>query len=257
MQQILDQLVAMSLSLGAPEKDYVILGEGNTSARLDEETFLVKASGYSLPSIAANGFVRVRFDAALALLEQDGLSDSAVKEELLAATVDNPQQRWPSVETTFHALCLTLGEASFVGHTHPSLVNSILCSQVAETAFARPLFPDQIVVCGPAPAYVPYVDPGTPLAKAIREAIIRYGETYSMPPKVILLQNHGMIALGRSAQEVESITDMFVKTARTILGAYAAGGPHYMSPENVERIFSRPDEHYRQKVLGLKVDSPQ
>jgi rhamnose utilization protein RhaD (predicted bifunctional aldolase and dehydrogenase) len=252
----MQELVAMSHTLGDPAKEHVILGEGNTSARIDEETFFVKASGYSLPTIGAEGFVRVNFKAALALMEQEGLSDLAVKEGLLAATVDNPQQLWPSVETTFHALCLTLGEAAFVGHTHPIDVNGLLCSVNAKEAFAMPLFPDQIVVCGPAPAFVPYVDPGITLANAIREAMIRFGETYNMPPKVIVLQNHGMIALGKSAREVASITAMFSKTARILLGAYGAGGPNFMTQANVDRIFSRPDEAYRQRVLGLKIDKP-
>ena len=256
MESLLQELVTMSHTLGDPAKEQVILGEGNTSARIDNEAFYVKASGYSLPVIGEEGFVRVNFQAALDLMEQEGLSDMEVKEALLAATVDNPKQLWPSVETTFHALCLTLGEAAFVGHTHPIDVNGLLCSVNAEEAFAMPLFPDQIVVCGPAPAFVPYVDPGITLANAIREAMMRFGDTYNMPPKVIVLQNHGMIALGKSAQEVASITAMFTKTARILLGAYAAGGPNFMTQENVDRIFSRPDEHYRQRVLGLTVDSP-
>ena len=61
---------------------------------------------------------------------------------------------------------------------------------------------------------------------------------------------------GKSAQEVASITAMFSKAARTLLGAYAAGGPNFMTQENVDRIFSRPDEAYRQRVLGLKIDKP-
>ena len=44
----LDRLVAMSRGLGDPANDYVILGEGNTSARHDAETFWVKASGSEL-----------------------------------------------------------------------------------------------------------------------------------------------------------------------------------------------------------------
>jgi len=239
----------MSRRLGEPANDYVILGEGNTSARVDDETFLVKASGNQLPGITENGFVRVRFDRALALLDDEGLSDRQVKDGLLAATVDNPEQRWPSVETTFHALCLTIGQADFVGHTHPSAVNSILCSQQAEAAIAGRLFPDEIVVCGPAPAFVPYVDPGLPLAREIGQAIRDHAQKYGDLPKVILMQNHGMIALGQSPGEVERIMAMCVKTARTLIGAYALGGPNFLSQENVERIYSRPDEHYRQRIL--------
>lgn len=248
-ESVLAQLVTMSRSLGEPINDYVILGEGNTSARVDEETFLVKASGNQLHGITENGFVRVRFDRALALLDDQGLSDQQVKDGLLAATVDNPEQRWPSVETSFHALCLTIGQANFVGHTHPSAVNAILCSQQAEAAISGRLFPDEIVVCGPAPAFVPYVDPGLPLAREIGQAIRDHAQKHGDLPKVILMQNHGMIALGQTPGEVERIMAMYVKTARTLIGTYALGGPNFLSPENVERIYSRPDEHYRQRIL--------
>ena len=134
MPDILSQLMEMSRRLGRPENEYVILGEGNTSAILDEDTFLVKASGHQLQSIDASGFVRVRFDAAMALFQGPELSDREIKDRLLAATVDNPSGRWPSVETTFHALCLTVGGAKFIGHTHPTAINSILCSANAEAA---------------------------------------------------------------------------------------------------------------------------
>lgn len=249
MSDILSTLVTLSRNLGRAENEYVILGEGNTSTRVDDDTFLVKGSGSQLGSIRAEDFVRVRFDAALAMLEEENLSDQEIKERLLATTVDNPEQRWPSVETTFHALCLTMGGANFVGHTHPIAVNAILCARQAEEAFAGRLFPDEIVVCGPAPAIVPYVDPGLPLAKAIRDAIYAHADQYGERPKVILMQNHGLIALGQSANEVERITAMFVKTARILAGTYALGGPQFMTPDNVTRIHARPDEHYRQRIL--------
>ena len=245
----LQTLTEMSRNLGRPEHDYVILGEGNTSARVDDDTFYVKASGFNLASIGEEGFVKVRFDAALAILDATGVSDGEVKNRLLAATVDNPAQRWPSVETTFHAVCLTVGQAKFVGHTHPTAVNAILCAQQAEAAIAGRLFPDEIVVCGAAPAFVPYVDPGQPLAREIRGALFRHADAYGELPKVILMQNHGMIALGQSAGEVERITAMYVKTARVIAGTFAMGGPRFMTPENVARIHARPDEHYRQRIL--------
>lgn len=250
MTNLLTQLVDMSRTLGEPARDYVILGEGNTSARADEETFWVKASGTSLHGIGEQGFVQVGLEPVLALFSQNNLSDTAVTEALNAARIDQSTAIRPSVETTFHALALTLGEANFVGHTHPTAVNSILCSQQAETAIAGRLFPDEIVVCGPGPAYVPYTDPGLPLAKAIQAAIIKYQDENGRSPKVILMQNHGLIALGKTADEVLRITAMYVKTARIILGAYALGGPHFLTPADVARIDSRPDEHYRQRMLA-------
>ena len=81
-----------------------------------------------------------------------------------------------------------------------------------------------------------------------------YQETYGVPPKTIYMQNHGFIALARTAPEVENIHEMADKAARVMLGAFACGGPTFLTPDNVDRIYTRPDEHYRQKALGLTAD---
>jgi len=244
---ILQQLIAMSRRLGDPTNDYVILGEGNTSARADEETFWVKASGVYLPSIEGSGFVHVRCEPVLAMLDGPDLSDEEVKQELSAAKVGAQVQERPSVETVLHALALGLPDINFAGHTHPTAINALTCSVGFEEAVSGRLFPDEVVICGPAPAIVPYTDPGLPLARKVREVIARYLQDHGEPPKVTLMQNHGLFALGRTAQEVENITAMAVKTARILLGTYALGGPHFMNLEAVERIHTRPDELYRRK----------
>ena len=249
---ILSQLITLSRNLGDPALDYAILGEGNTSVRADGDTFWVKASGAELRTIDANGFVRVHFDRVLALLETDDLSDDDVKASLEAAKVDPTAAAHPSVETVLHALALQADGVNFVGHTHPTAVNAVLCSQKAEEAVAGRLFPDEIVYCGPAPVYVPYTDPGLPLARAVRQALADYQAEYGQSPKVVLMQNHGLIALGGTAAEVEHITAMYVKTARVLLGTYALGGPHFLSPAAVARIHTRPDEQYRRREWGSR-----
>ena len=163
-QTVLDQLIALSNALGRPELDYVILGEGNTSARIDDETFWVKASGTELRTITAAGFVQVSFDRALSLVKRENLTDADVKAGLVAAKVDGSAPGHPSVETLLHALCLQLPETNFIGHTHATAVNMLTCSLGFEQAYAGRLFPDEIVLCGPAPVLVRYTDPGVPLA---------------------------------------------------------------------------------------------
>ncbi len=249
---VLQALIEMSRKLGQPERDLVILGEGNTSALCDDGTFWVKASGTELRTIDADGFVRLRIDAVRALAERDGLSDEQLKEALAAARVDASSPRLPSVETVLHALALSDGGAKFVGHTHPVAVNALTCSTAMNEMALGRLFPDEIVVLGPAPAYVPYTDPGRPLARAVRERIRRYVAEWGTPPKTILLQNHGLIALGANPQEVESITAMSVKTCRVLAGTYAFGGPHFLSADAARRIHTRPDEAYRRRQLKLE-----
>jgi len=248
---ILTELVAMTRRLGDPAMDYAILGEGNSSAGCDLSTFFVKASGVSMSGIDEKGFVRVCRDPILALLDRPSVGDDEIRDGMMAARVDTRSPIRPSVETLFHAYLLSLPGIRFVGHTHPTPVNSILCSRGAEQSVSGRLFPDEIVCCGPAPAWVPYVDPGQPLARAMRERVEAYRAEQGIPPRIILMQNHGLIALGGSVKEVESATAMAVKAARILIGTYTLGGPNFLSDENVARIYTRPDEKYREKQIGV------
>ena len=83
----------------------------------------------------------------------------------------------------------------------------------------------------------------------MKELIDAYIDERGELPKMVLLQNHGLIALGATAHEVNAITAMAVKSARILAGTYAFGGPHFFSPEDVAKIHTRPDEVYRRKVI--------
>jgi len=130
----------------------------------------------------------------------------------------------------------------------PSTV-ALTCSAAFEGATKGRLFPDEIVSCGPASVVVPYTDPGLPLARKTNELIDAFIEDYGELPKVVLMQNHGLFALGATAHEVEAITAMAVKAARVLMGTFVFGGPHFLTPENVARIHTRPDEQYRRKRI--------
>ena len=77
----------------------------------------------------------------------------------------------PSVEAVLHAVCLSTGQATVVGHTHPVAVNVVLCSAHAERLASEVVFPDQVVVLGSRPVLVPYHDPGLELARAVKRGI--------------------------------------------------------------------------------------
>ncbi|MCB0166324.1 MAG: class II aldolase/adducin family protein [Anaerolineae bacterium] len=247
-QQLLADLVHLSHELGREDRQLAILGEGNTSAKGSNGTFWIKASGSQLGAITANDFCQVSFSAVETMLAAAQLTDAEVTAGLRAALVDRRQPQ-PSVETFLHALCLTEGEATWVGHTHTVSVNQILCSHLGAEPFLRPIFPDGIVVCGPAPAVVPYVDPGLSLALAVQQALREYKSRYQRPPKLLLMVNHGPVALGQTADEVLNIMLMVDKWAKILQGTYALGGPKFFAPEDVERIDSRLDEHYRRRKL--------
>jgi rhamnose utilization protein RhaD (predicted bifunctional aldolase and dehydrogenase) len=221
------ELIEMTRALGDPTCDYVIQGEGNTSVRIDEDTFWIKASGTDAASAGAQSFLRVRLDDVLEIIDGPTVPEEQVRARLVAAKVDPDAPGCPSIETATHALCLSLGEATFVGHTHPTPVNAILCAREARAAFAGSAYGHEAQVCG-EPLFVPYAPVGQPLARAVRDGLRAYRDQHGQPPRVILLQNHGLVALGRTPDEVLYVTALMVKTARILLGTRAWGGPHFV-----------------------------
>jgi rhamnose utilization protein RhaD (predicted bifunctional aldolase and dehydrogenase) len=165
---------------------------------------------------------------------------------MAARTAEGPR---PSIEAVMHALGLTEGGAQFVGHTHPTAVNAILCSDRAEALVAGAIFPDQVVVCGREALLIPYADPGLPLAHAVREGLREYKGRTGTTPKTVYLRNHGLLALGQSAVEVDQITTMATKVARILTGVLSLGQPVYLSAAQADRIEARPDEHHRRRMI--------
>ena len=184
------------------------------------------------------------------MLDRNDLSDKEVDDELLASRID-PSDKKPSVEALFHAYLLSLPEINFVGHTHAIHINQILCSPRAREFATKKLFPDDIVCCGPASVFVSYTDPGLRLSQIIRRETTAFMRDFGTPPRVILLENHGIITLGRSPDAVKAAMFMAEKAAKIFVGAASLGGPRFLSAENVSRIGGRPDEHYRRNVLKL------
>lgn len=248
----LSRLVALSRTLAQPDWDCVLLGEGNTSARVDEESFWVKASGAQLGTAGPEGYVRVRFAPVLELLQSDQAGDETVAAVLSESTLEPPGLR-PSIETMMHAYLLSWEGIGFVGHTHPTAVNALVCSQRGrELALGGRLTAEEITFCGPHACWVPYTDPGLGLGRAVREAVERYVQDRSALPRTILVENHGLIVPGRTAEEVETATQIAVKAARTLLGTMAFGGPHFLPQEEVDRISTRPDEALRLRKMGWR-----
>ena len=249
MKPVISALLELCRGLGIEERKLAILGEGNVSAVADAETFLVKASGTRMSGLSENQLVAVRSGPLLQAVNGEKLmSDEEVEDLLLAVRVD-PSALKPSVESLFHAWLLSLTDVRFVGHAHPVAVNQLLCSPGAQQFARKRLFPDQIVYCGAESVLVPYVDPGLVLARRIAAEVEAFRMRAGRLPVTILLENHGIIALGATATEVSAALSMAEKAATVFVGAAANGGPVFMSSEHVRRIADRIDEHYRQRML--------
>lgn len=245
----LEQLVRLAREVGRPEHDLVVLAEGNVSALLDDGTFLVKASGARLGQLRSEDVVRLRLEPLLEAVQDDAPADAGAP--LAEARAEGSPGPGPaSIETFVHVVCLGLGGARFVLHTHPTPLVGILCSPAAEELLtAGALFPDEVVVCGAAPLYVGYFEPGLALARAVVPRLRAHTELHGEPPRTIYLANHGLFATGGSPAEALAVTEMAVKAARVRLAALAAGGLRPLASASVAELAARPDELERRGRL--------
>ena len=116
-QDALQSLLDLSHALGGERLRMAILGEGNTSLRLDDQTFAVKASGSNLASLQHADLTTCRFDRLLPLLDATTATDAEIDNVLFASRVSEAAKK-PSIEALFHAYLLTLPGVACVGHAH-------------------------------------------------------------------------------------------------------------------------------------------
>jgi rhamnose utilization protein RhaD (predicted bifunctional aldolase and dehydrogenase)/NAD(P)-dependent dehydrogenase (short-subunit alcohol dehydrogenase family) len=179
------------------DKAMVIAGGGNTSFKTEDKLW-VKASGFALSTITEEGFAVMDRKKLAKISENEYSKDSfererQIKDDLADATITKDKR--PSVETSFHNSI----NYKFVIHLHPTLVNGIMCSNKAEE-----LVPE---IFGEEAIYIPYIDPGYILFKAVEAKVKKFRSEKGYDPKVILLQNHGIFVSADTTDEVKAIYD--------------------------------------------------
>lgn len=210
----IENLVAISQKYGSDPR-FVIAGGGNTSYK-NEEKLWVKASGFAMATITEDGFAVLDRALLNPMGEKVYSSETAereeqVKNDLAAACIT--KDRRPSVETSLHNAM----SAPYIVHTHPTLVNGVMCSATAE-ATCKELFP--------AALYIEYTDPGYTLFKKVYDRIQAYKAANGCEPSVIFLQNHGVFVGGQTPEEIDAIyADIVAK-----LEAKAAALPEGEAP---------------------------
>ena len=221
--RVLPELIRLCHLLGNPSQDLALYTEGDASARLDAKSLLVKADGAQLGAMDETGLAQLAFEPLLELVASHPNATPARIAQCLrdAAAPGSPM---PCTEAFFHAVLLDLPGVLFVGHTHPAFVNAIMCSPKAEAFASLRLFPQQVRCCGPRSLYVPYMDPGLPLAVELRYRLELYQNEFGAPPATVLLGNHGMIALGASPESVIMATTVMQKAAHAYVLAQSCGG---------------------------------
>jgi len=218
----MDSIIELARALGP----YAICGEGNVSVK-DDDSFWVKASGTSLDTLEKRDLVACKL--------------SGVPFDSLGLK--------PSIETGFHAWFMReFDEIKFVAHTHPPKSMQVVCSEQIWSFADHRLFPDQVVRNGAKSCVVPYAMPGKPLLEEIKKSVLAFIEEEGYFPKLILLQNHGIIVASTSHKECIASTLMCEKSAEIFIGAKTLGQTRFLSEDEVKEIDKCPSEERRRKM---------
>lgn len=210
------------------KKEYVIAGGGNTSWK-DENHLYIKASGVALATITGQGFCildRKKLDQipSMELSSDSSEREEQVKNALLNSRINPESGLRPSVETSLH----NLFEYSFVVHTHPTLVNALMCSRDAESKTYE-LFGSRVL-------YVPYSDPGFVLFTIIRDRILEFRQREGRDPQVVFIQNHGVFVAANSVDEIMGIYAGIESTILTGISRMPETGELPLSDKLLEAI---------------------
>lgn len=221
MKKALTDLIMISRQYGS-NPEFVIAGGGNTSWK-NREHLYIKASGVSLATIGEEGFC-ILGRAQLAEIAEMKLSgDPAVREEevknaLMACRLNPERGLRPSVETSLHDLF----QYAYVVHTHPTLVNGLLCSMEAGKQVSE-MFGDHAL-------YIPYCDPGFVLFTVIRDEILTYRTSRGHDPRVVFIQNHGLFVAADTIAEIDQLTMQVLATIKERIPALPPREPLEVSP---------------------------
>jgi len=202
--------VAMSQRFGR-DSEYSRGGGGNSSVKVGGIVY-IKPSGVPLATLEADDLVPLATGPLLDLLLKGGsdedearISDAPDPVMRAAAKVRMAEAkgRRPSVELMFHSLL----PDRFVLHTHPIVPNAVTCNKDGEAIMAD-LFGDDAL-------WVPYTDPGLPLARKIHELREAHQARTGQPaPKITFMGDHGIIVTSDTIDEVAEVCERVMGTVR-------------------------------------------
>lgn len=216
---IIKKLLVLSKQIGK----YCVGMEGNISGK-NGVNFYIKASGSHICKLGSGDLVKFDFNG----------------NQL------NNFKKKGSMELGFHTFLLGYENINFISHTHPTKTLSILSSnKILEFANER-IFPDQVIFNGEKSCVVPYANPGDELTLSIKINVTQFIEENNTFPKLILLQNHGIIACGSTIEECTIISDICEKSAEIYL---SAPNINFLTKNDITSLLDDEKEKYRKSLI--------
>lgn len=206
-------VIEMSQRFGR-DAEYSRGGGGNSSLKADGVVY-IKPSGVPLATLEADDLVPLATGPLLELLLHGGQDEDEARipdapDPVMRAAAKvrlaEAKGRRPSVELMFHSLL----PEPFVLHTHPIVPNAVTCNRDGEAIMGE-LFGDDAL-------WVPYTDPGLPLARNIHELREAHqARTGGPAPRITFMGDHGIVVSADTTEDVARLYEHVMGTVRVAI----------------------------------------
>lgn len=191
---------------------WVAANDGNVSAKLQDGTFLATPTGISKSFITPEKLVHIDKDGNVL----DGLKGFR-----------------PSSEIKMHLRCYAEREdVGAVLHAHPPVATGYAVANIPLDDYSMI---ETVIAIGSVPV-TPY---GTPSTNEVPEAIAPYLGEHD----VMLLQNHGALAVGADVLTAYYRMESLELFAKISLNAHLLGGAQELSKENIDRLIGMREQY--------------
>jgi len=219
---LINEILTLGQSIGRHPGRLVLAEEGALAARVTDNRIAVTRKGASLAELQAGDFVH--FD--LQRINEVIAHDPVLPEDLAATQLHAEYGAEADEDATLFAWLLGLEPAlRFAVHVHPVIVDQITASPRARQFSDRRTVHNEVLALG--------------LTREIQKKMILWRDRNKSVPRVILVQNHGVIILGESEVALLRSIDALLKYAELFAGASLLGGPVFLTPQAITQIEQR------------------
>lgn len=234
---IINELLTLGQSLGRHPGRLILPDEGSLAFRVTENRLAVTRRGAFLAEIQASDLVHLDLQRINEVIAHDPV----LPEDLAGAQLHAEHGAEPHEDATLFAWLLALDPTLRVAvHIHPVVVDQITASPRARQFADRRTVHNEVLALGSASLLINYADPGLPLTREIQKKMILWRDRNKSVPRVILVQNHGVILLGETGAALLLSIEAVLKYAELFVGASLLGGPIFLTPQAITQI-----EHHR------------
>jgi ribulose-5-phosphate 4-epimerase/fuculose-1-phosphate aldolase len=234
----INEILTLGQSLGGHPARLVLAEEGSLASRVTDNRIAVTRRGAHLRELQAADLIQLdqqRMNEVIA-------HDPVLPEDLAAALFHAEPGAEPHEDASLFAWLLALDPAVRIGvHIHPVIVDQITASPRARQFADRRTVHNEVLALGSASLLVNYADPGLGLTREIQKKMILWRDRNKSVPRVILVQNHGVIMLGETGLALLRSIDALLKYAELFAGASLLGGPVFLTPQAITQI----EQHHR------------